>query len=179
MSKNYAVVRTDNMSGTDDRSQLVSIRYMGADGATPTAIENGNVLLVGLPIQNADNSYEREIRVGAAVAANTPLNEVVLIATPELLYDERLKALDDFRNEADGKPARGYRLHNGDQFSVTKGALDGAATPAIGNIVELKAGTKLNVAASLTSNSTQVGVITGIETVGPYTYYCVTVGETA
>lgn len=179
MSKNYAVVRTDNMSGTDDRSQLVSIRYMGDDGETPTAIENGNVLLVKKPIQNADNSYQREIRVGAKPAANSPLNEIVLIATPELLYDERLKALDDFRNEADGAPARGYRLHNGDQFSVTKGALDGKSTPAVGDVVELKAATKLNVAASLTSNSTQVGIITGIETVGPYTYYCVTVGETA
>lgn len=179
MSKNYAVVRTDNMSGVDDRSQLVSIRYMGADGATPTAIENGNVLKVGLPIQNADGSYEREIRVGATPAAGDSLDEIVLIATPELLYDERLKALDDFRNEADGKPARGYRLHNGDIFSVTKNALDGAATPAVGNIVELKAGTKLNVAASLTANSTQVGVITDIATAGAYTFYTVTVGEIA
>ena len=179
MSKNYAVVRTDNMSGTDDRSQLVSIRYMGDDGATPTAIENGNVLKVGHPIQNADNSYQREVRVGAKPAATTPLNEIVLIATPELLYDERLKALDDFRNEADGAPCRGYRLHNGDQFSVTKGALDGASTPAIGNIVELKAGTKLNVVASLTASSTQVGIISAIETVGSYTFYTVTVGEVA
>ena len=31
----HAVVRTDNMTGTDVRSQLVSIKYMGADGETP------------------------------------------------------------------------------------------------------------------------------------------------
>lgn len=171
---NYAVVRTDNMTGTDVRSQLVSIRYMGADGKTPTAIENGNVLKVGQFIEG-----EREIRIGSAPAANDSLDEIVLIATPELLYDERLKALDDFRNEADGKPARGYRLHKGDNFSVTKGALDGKAEPAVGDIVELKAGTKLNVAASLTSGSTQVGVLTEIQVVGPYTYYNITVGEVA
>lgn len=172
--KNYGVVRTDRLSGTDDRSQLVSIRYMGADGATPTAIENGNVLLVKNNIEG-----EREIRVGAAVAANSPLAEVVLIASPELNYDERDKALDDFRNEADGPAARGYRLHNGDNFSVTKAALDGKATPEVGDVVELKAGTKMNVAASLTANSTQVGIINEIEVKGPYTYYNITVGETA
>lgn len=171
---NYAVVRTDNLTGTDVRSQLVSIRYMGADGKTPTAIENGNVLKVGRLIEG-----EREIRIGSAPTAKDSLDEIVLIATPELLYDERLKALDDFRNEADGKPARGYRLHNGDNFSVTKGALDGKDEPAVGDIVELKAGTKLNVAASLTSGSTQVGVVTEIQVVGPYTYYNITVGEKA
>lgn len=171
---NYAVVRTDNLTGTDVRSQLVSIRYMGADGKTPTAIENGNVLKVGQFIEG-----EREVRIGSAPAATDSLDEIVLIATPELLYDERLKALDDFRNEANGKPARGYRLHNGDNFSVTKGALDGKSTPEVGDIVELKAGTKLNVAASLTASSTQVGVITEVQVVGPYTYYNITVGEVA
>ncbi len=39
----YAVVRTDNMYATDVRAGLVSIQYMGADGSTPTAIENGNL----------------------------------------------------------------------------------------------------------------------------------------
>ena len=43
----YGIVRTDNMYGTDVRAALVSIRYLGADGNTPTAIENGNVLKVG------------------------------------------------------------------------------------------------------------------------------------
>lgn len=172
--KNYGVVRTDRMSGTDDRSQLVSIRYMGADGATPTAIENGNVLLVKNLIEG-----EREIHVGAAVAANSPLSEVVLIASPELNYDERDKALDDFRNEADGPACRGYHFHNADNFSVTKAALDGKAEPAVGDVVELKAGTKLNVAASATSGATRVGTINEIEVKGPYTYYNITVGETA
>lgn len=172
--KNYGVVRTDRMSGTDDRSQLVSIRYMGADGKTPTAIENGNVLLVKNLIEG-----EREIHVGAAVAANSPFSEVVLIASPELNYDERDKALDDFRNEADGPACRGYYFHNADNFSVTKAALDGKATPEVGDVVELKAGTKLNVAASATSGATRVGTINEIEVKGPYTYYNITVGETA
>ena len=174
---NYAVVRTDNMYGTDVRAGLVSIEYMGANGSTPTAIENGNVLKVGALLSHGtspDITYEREIFVGSAVAANDSLDSVVLIATPEIVYDERLQALDDFRNEA-GKPARGYHMHSGDIFSVTKGALDGAASPAIGNIVELKAGTKMNVAASATSGATTVGKIIAIDVVGAYTYYVIRV----
>lgn len=175
---NYAVVRTDNMYGTDVRAGLVSIEYMGEDGATPTAIENGNVLKVGALLSHGtspDITYEREIFVGSAVTESDPLDSVVLIATPEIVYDEHLQALDDFRNEA-GKPARGYHLHSGDIFSVTKGALVGAASPAIGNIVELADdSTKLNVAASATSGATTVGKIIAIDVVGAYTYYVIRV----
>lgn len=166
----YGVVRTDNMFGTDVRAGLVSIKYMGVDGQTATAIENGNVLKVG-----ALMSDEREIFVGAAPAANDELKDIVLIATPEVMYDERKRNLDEFINEA-GRACRGYRLHKGDIFSVTKDALDGAASPAVGNAVELKAGTKLNVAASATSGSTQVGKIIAIDVVGRYTYYVILVG---
>jgi len=171
----YAVVRTDNMFGTDVRAGLVSIKYMGANGQTATAIENGNVLKVGALMGDATNGYEREIFVGAAPAANDDLKDIVLVATPEVMYDERKRNLDEFINEA-GRACRGYRLHKGDFFSVTKDALDGVAAPAIGNVVELKAGTKLNVAASATSGSTQVGKIIAIDVVGRYTYYVILVG---
>ena len=164
----YGIVRTDNMYGTDVRTGLVSIQYMGADGATPTAIENGNVLKVG-----ALKIGEREVYVGGAVAAADKISDVVLVASPEVMYDERKRNLDEFINEA-GKNCRGYRLHTGDIFSVTKDALDGV-TPAVGNIVELKAGTKLNVAATATNDSTVVGKIIAVDVVGRYTYYAIKV----
>lgn len=169
---NYAVVRTDNMAGTDVRSMLVSIEYLGANGTTPTAIENGNVLKVGALKGDATNGYEREVYVGGAVAANDTINDVVLVASPELTYEH--KALHEFINEA-GKPARGYRFHSGDIFSVTIGALAGKATPKIGDVVEFAAGTKLNVAASATSGSTVLGSIIAIDIVGQYTYYVIKV----
>lgn len=171
----YGVVRTDAMYGTDVRAGLVSVKYIVTTGSgssavdTETAIENGNVLkLDGLM------TGEREIYKGRVPAANTPLEEVVLVATPELMYDERKHNLDEFINEA-GRIARGYKLHTGDVFSVTKAALDGKATPAVGDIVELKAGTKLNVAASLTSGSTKVGTVIAVDVVGRYTYYAIRV----
>ena len=164
----YAVVRTDAMAATDVRGQLVSVKYMGADGATPTAIENGNVLKIG-----ALADGESEIYVGGDVAANDNLADVVLIASPEVLYDEHKHNLSDFRNEA-GDICRGYHIHTGDTFSVTANAFAGDGTPAAGNIVELAAGTKLAFTASATG-ATKVGRIIEVANTGRYTYYAIKV----
>lgn len=150
----YAIVRTDLMSGTKQPADLVSVKYQVS--SVDTAIENGNVALVG-----ALATGEREVYLASAPAADSALNDIVLIATPELNYDERLKNLNQFRNEA-GEIARGYRLRSGNIFSVTAEALT-ASTPAVGNIVELQAGTKLKVVATLTASSTKVGTVIAIE----------------
>ena len=162
----YGIVRTDNMYGTDVRAALVSIKYMGEDGATPTAIENGSVLKVGALVEG-----EREIYVGGAVAADDKVADVVLVASPEVMYDERKKNLDEYINAA-GKACRGYHIHSGDIFSVTKAALTGEAAPAVGNVVELAAGTKLNVVKDVTG-ATVVGTIIAVDVVGRYTYYAI------
>jgi hypothetical protein len=148
---------------------LVSVKYLGADGETPTAIENGHVVKLGNLIEG-----EREVHIGTDVAANDNIKDVVLVASPELWYDERYRGLENFINE-EGRISRGYRLHSGDFFSVTKEALAGVETPAVGNTVELAAGTKLNVAAEATNGSTVVGYIHAIETVGRYTFYVIRV----
>ena len=165
----YAVVRTDAMAGTTVGSMLVSVKYMGADKNTPTEIENGNVLKLG-----ALATGEREIYVGEAVTKDSKLTDVVLIATPEVMYDERKHNLDEYINEA-GDICRGYRLHSGDTFSVTAEALSGAGTPAVGNVVELADGTKLAFAGTATVGSTSVGKIIAVENTGRYTYYVVKV----
>lgn len=159
----HAVVRTDLMWGTDVRSGLVSIKYMGADGATPTEIDNGNVLKVGALMEG-----EREIYTGTDVAANDAISNVVLVASVEVMYDERIRNLDEFYNEADAI-CRGYRLHSGDVFSVTADALEG--TPTVGSVVSLAAGTKLEVGGA----GTAVGTIIAEDIVGRYTYYAIKV----
>lgn len=165
----YGVVRTDKMMATDVRSMLESVKYMGA-GSTATAIDNGNVVKLDGSLMTG----EREIKKGVTPAANDALDAIVLIASPEVMYDERKRNLDEFQNEA-GKVCRGYHLHSGDIFSVTKDALDGVSTPTVGNVVELKAGIKLNVAASATGGSTVVGKIIAVDVVGRYTYYVIQV----
>lgn len=161
----HAVVRTDKVYGTDNRTGVVSVSFNGD-------IDNGNVvLLTGL------KAGSREVYTATAVAADSPIGDVVLVASPEVMYDERNRNLDGFYN-VKGKAARGYRLHSGDIFSVTKEALAGAATPAVGDVVELAAGTKLNIAAKddgATEGSTVIGKIIDINVVGRYTYYAIEV----
>lgn len=164
---NHAVVRTDLMYATDVRSGLVSIRYLGADGETPTAIDNGNVIKCG-----ALQEGEREIHVGIDMASDDAITDVVLIAAPELMYDERKHNLDDFY-VLPNRPARGYRFHPGDVFSVTAEALDG--TPAVDSKVTLADGTKLAVDGS----GTVLGTIIAKDVVGRHTYYAIEVSVEA
>lgn len=159
-----AVVRTDKMFATDNRAGLVSVRYQPGD--TMTAIDNGNVVKIG-----ALEEGSREVYKGVTPAADDVIKDIVLIASPEVMYDERKRNLDEFQN-AEGAIARGYHLHTNDIFSVTKEALTGDE-PAVGKVVELAAGTKLNVAASATG--TLVGTIIDINVVGRYTYYVIQV----
>lgn len=159
----YAVVRTDNMMGTDVRSMLNSVRYMDAENK-PAEIENGCVVKVGALIEG-----EREIYAATDMAAADKLDAVVLLAAPEVMYDERLKNLDDYINEA-GKNIRGYHFHSGDIFSLTKEAFVDAKAPEVGHIVELAAGTKLNVVAEATG-ATVVGKVIDVEIAGRHTYY--------
>lgn len=159
-----AVVRTDKMFATDNRAGLVSVRYQPGD--TMTAIDNGNVVKIG-----ALEEGSREVYKGVTPAADDAIKDIVLIASPEVMYDERKRNLDEFQN-AEGAIARGYHLHTNDIFSVTKEALTGDE-PTVGKVVELAAGTKLNVTASATG--TVVGTIIDINVVGRYTYYVIQV----
>lgn len=167
----YAVARTDKLMGTDVRSYGVSVKYMGS-GSTATAIENGNVVKMDGLLSPAANVYERQIYKAVTPAANTALEEIALVVSPEVMYDEKLKDLSDFRTEA-GEIARGYKLHSGDIFSVTAAALDGTAE--IGSVIELQAKTKFKVVASGTSGSTVVGKCIDIEKAGMYTFYVIQV----
>lgn len=172
----HAVVRTDLMHGTDNRADMVSFRYLPSN--TATAIDNGNVVLLGALI-----SGERELYAASTPAANSPIKDVVLVATPELMYDERLRDLRDFYNEA-GAACRGYHLNTNDVFSVTAEAInntkvDTSSNPvavAVGDIVELYAGTKLQVpGTTATASSTVVGKVIQVETLSTYTYYVIKV----
>ena len=153
----YGIIRTDLMSGTTVAADLVNIKYQVS--GTDTAIENGNVVKVGSLATGESNVF-----IGGAPAANTPIDEVVVIASVELMADERKRNLNEFRNEA-GEISRGYRLRSGGIYSITAECLTGTDI-AVGNIVELQAGTKFKAVASLTSGSTQVGTI--IDIVGDY-----------
>ena len=161
----HSIVRLDNMSGTTDGTLLRSVRYNG--GSTDADIDNGMVVKL-----EALLAGEREVWKGVTPAANTPLNEVVLIATPEVMTDVRYPSLSYFYNIA-GTNARGYKFHEGDIFSVSDDAIDGTAT--VGHVVELQAGIKMKDVASATSGSTVIGKVIQIETVGTVKYVVIEV----
>lgn len=165
----HAVVRTDKMYGTDVRTGLVSIMYLVAenDEKVATEIENGNILKMGDLLDG-----EREIYEGSEPEGTEALEDIVLVASPELMYNEHLHDLDEFINVA-GKPARAYVLHEKDIFSVTEEALDDLVdseeSPAVGKGVAIQASTKLQVVDS----GDVIGKIIAKDIVGKYTYYVI------
>lgn len=158
---NHGVIRTDRMFGTDNRSGLISVQYF--NGSDYADIDNGNVVDVSGGLLDG----EREIFKGVKPATTTKVNNLVVLAAPEVMYDERLRNLEDYYNEA-GKTIRAYRLHSWDIFSLTKDALDGKATPEIGDAVGVQAGTKLSV-----GGGTRIGEIVDINETVSRTYYAI------
>lgn len=165
MAKNYCVVRTDRMIGTDVATHLRSVRFCGADGM-PAEVENGVIAhLEGL------EEGQREVHKAVAAEAGSDLKECALIAAPEVMYDERLRNLEDFINEK-GKAVRAYMLHCNDEFSVTAEGFVNGSVPTVGAAVGIGANGKIDAAGN------GLGKCSHIETVGRYTYYTILVGAT-
>lgn len=159
----YTIFRSDLMTATKDASKHVFFKIV------TTAVENGNVLKIGKLVSGERNSYTY-----ATPSANTALTSIAILTSPELMSDERKKNLNEFINEV-GVTSRAFMLEKGDVFSVTAEGLTGTDI-AVDDIVELQADTKLKVVAlatGLTSGSTKVGTIVGIEG----DYYRIRVGD--
>lgn len=91
------IVRLDNVAATKVPSLLKSAKFMGADGATPTAIENGQLVAIRGLVDG-----EREVHV--AVTPEETDTVIGVVCTPEVIYDQRgIGDIDlaNFKNEAD------------------------------------------------------------------------------
>lgn len=133
----YAVVHTDRMTATDVRTGMWSFRFGTGTGSTfeEAAIENGTlVTLKGL--------IERDLWEANAAASTAQIGDIVLVTTPEVLYDDRHQKLSDFINEA-GTNCTGMTLYKNDIFSVTAEAFEGTTAPAVGNKVAIGTDGKL------------------------------------
>lgn len=161
----YTVIRTDLMSGTTQPADLVSLRFYGADG-NPAEVENGTIVKL-----ESYEDGEREVMKAVAAKAGDDLNDCAIVASEEVMYDERKKNLDEFINEADAI-ARGYIPRSRNIFSVTKEGFVGGTVPAKGAAVGIGEGGKLD------ASGTGFGVCAHIETAGRYTYYAIRIGKT-
>jgi len=164
----HAIVRTDKLLATVNPAGLVSVRYQ-PDGVM-TDIDNGNLLMIDV----LEGGTDREIFVGLTPTSTASLCDIVLVSSPEVIYDGSKRNLSDFYNRA-GAIARGYHIHDNDIFSVTREALEGDE-PAVGCYVELADSTKFNVVVSPTG-ATLIGKIININTVDKVTYYVVRVSS--
>ena len=116
----YAVVRLDNMHGTTDGKDLVSLRYN--NGTDEAAIQNGSLV-------SLSELISRDLwKAVKPTAAQKAIGKLVLVATPELMYDEHKHNYNEFTNEV-GVNARGYILSAGCEFSVTAEAFTNGDVP--------------------------------------------------
>ena len=161
----YCVIRTDLVSGTKQPADLVSLRFYNAEGEK-AEVENGVIV----HLQGYEEG-EREVRKAVAATAGADLNECAIIAAPEVMYDERLKNLEDFINEK-GKAVRGYIPRSRNTFSFTKEGFVDGVVPAVDAEVGIGVNCKIDAAG------TGLGKCVHIEQVGRYTYYAIEIAKT-
>lgn len=162
----YCVVRTDNMSGTDQRADLLSVRYYSDGDSEQAEVENGVIAEV---VKLEDG--EREIYKAKPATSSSKLNDCVLLAAPEVMYDERLRNLEDYINEK-GKAIRGYILRSRNFFSVTKEGFESATLPTVDQTVGIGEGGKIK------AGGTGLGKCVAIEPAGKRTFYVIQIGVT-
>ncbi len=134
------IVRTDNVQATKS-GNIKSARYYAT--TTPTAIENGNIVVLDGLVSTSNREIFKAIAPSAITAKN-----VYLVATPELIYSEELKssgALGNFENAA-GANITLIGLEAGDIFSVSDECFnavinDGDGLPGVGSYAIIDAGT--------------------------------------
>ena len=157
----YAVIRTDNMSATDQRADILSVRFYDSNNKV-AEVENGVIVKVG-----ALESGEREVHKATAASSSDSLNDCAILAGVELFYDEsRRHYLDEWINPA-GKATRAYILRSRNLFSVTAEGFVGGTVPTVGQTVGIGANGKL------AAGGTGVGKCVAIEKAGRYTYYVI------
>lgn len=160
----YCVIRTDNLSGTHQCADLVSVRFYDGNGDMAD-IENGVIVEL-----KGYETGEREVQKAIAATSSSDLTGCAIVAGVELMYDERLRDLNQFVNKA-GRAARGYLLRRGNTFSVTKEGFVGQTVPAVGDTVGVGTGGKLDKSGS------DLGKCIAIETAGKYTFYVIQIGN--
>lgn len=154
----YAVVRTDNLTGTYNGAFVLSGHFYSGDNKA--AIENGGLVSIGA-------FDEPGVYKCVAPTAKQALGKVGLVATPELIYDNKnYHNLDEYINEA-GKEILVYILYSNDRFSLTAEGLDSVPTNATLGL-EIDAATKPKCVTALTNAFAEY---LGSDTENGYTYY--------
>jgi hypothetical protein len=131
-----AIVRKDKLLAGYN-GNLESVKVYNNAGTEKVEITNGVFVVVeGLL------AGERETKKARLADIDDKGLDVLLIHNSEVMYDERLYKLKDFRIKAD-KVARAYRLYDGDILTLTVDLFAGAV--AVGDKLIVKQDGKIGV----------------------------------
>jgi hypothetical protein len=129
-----AIVRKDKMLAGYN-GNLESVKVHNSGGSATVATTNGVFVVVeGLM------TGEREVKKARLGVTADFAKDVLLVHSPEIMYDERLNKLADFVIPAD-EVARAYRLYDGDIITLTTDLF--AETVAVGDKLIIKSAGKL------------------------------------
>lgn len=146
-----AIVRKDKLLAGYN-GNLESVIVHDADGKE-LEITNGVLVTVGGLAEG-----QREVKKAVLASDADADKDILLIHNPEVMYDERLSKLSDFKIEA-GQVARAYRLYDGDIFTLTVDLFD--SEPSVGDTLTPVADGKLGA-----GDGTEKVVFTVIEDSG-------------
>lgn len=107
-----AIVRKDKMLAGYN-GNLESVKIHNNAGTATVEVTNGVFVVVEGLLAGERETKKARLANGTDVA-----KDVLFIHNSEVMYDERLSKLADFRIKA-GKVARAYRLLNGDIITLT------------------------------------------------------------
>jgi len=145
----HGVFRSDNMMGTKIGSHLVTLRY-------DEDIDNGHVLVIGDLEPDS-----REARIASIPAVNTPLNQLAICGSEEIVKDVPTHDIFEFYNIA-GTLIRAYRFASHDIFSISRMCLsDDSLDPEVGQVATISNGTRIRV--SNTETGTVIGRVIEVE----------------
>lgn len=126
------IVRRDKtLAGYNGNIESVFVVDAGKD------YDNGTLVTIGGLADTA--KFGREVKEAKLATADTGSEEVLMVITPELMYDEK-KTLDQFTNPEEGV-ARAYRFADGDVVSLTVSGLPSGV--AVGDLLVAGAEGKL------------------------------------
>ena len=135
-----AIVRKDKLFAGYN-GNLESVKIFDNAGATKVEVTNGVFVVVEGLLEG------RETKKARLAGEADKAEDVLFIHNAEVMYDERLFKLSDFRISAD-KVARAYRLYVGDIVTLTTDLFSGAV--AVGDKLTVKANGLLGVPADIT-----------------------------
>lgn len=124
-----AIIRKDKLLAGYN-GNLESVKVYDNAGTNPVEITNGVFVVVEGLLEG------RECKKARLADLEDAGSDVLLIHNSEVMYDERLYKLADFRIKAD-KTARAYRLYDGDIVTLTTDLF--ADTVAVGDKLIVKA----------------------------------------